>query len=153
MKTTLNKIRSHSPCSEGWNKLLKGLNKTKADDEEVSIIQIIESNGLDDAIWCLRAVEGHDKEIRLFAVFCARQCEHLLTDERSINAINVAERFANGLASESELEEAWSAAAMSAESAAYSAAMSAAAYSAAESAAESEQEAQLRLICKQCEEK
>jgi hypothetical protein len=44
-----------------------------------------------------------DKELRLFAVFCARSIEHLLTDDRSRNAIDVAERFANGEATDDEL--------------------------------------------------
>jgi hypothetical protein len=33
IKTTLNRIRAHSPCQEGWEKLLNHLGKTKADDE------------------------------------------------------------------------------------------------------------------------
>jgi len=110
MKTTLNQIREHSPCEEGWKKLLKSLNKTKADDEPVSIVQVLDSNGLDDALWCLRAVKGHDREIRLFAVWCARQVEHLMTDERSKQALVVAERHANGEATEAELAAAWDAA-------------------------------------------
>lgn len=51
-----------------------------------------------------------DKELRLFAVFCARQVEHLLTDERSKNAIDVAESFANEEATKDELTAAWAAA-------------------------------------------
>ena len=47
-----------------------------------------------------------DKELRLFACFCARQNWHLLTDERSRNAIEVAERFANGNATDEELKAA-----------------------------------------------
>ena len=31
--TTLNKIREHEPCADGWKKLLTHLNKTEADDE------------------------------------------------------------------------------------------------------------------------
>ena len=110
MTTTLNKIREHNPCKSGWETLLKSLNKTNPDDEPIAISYIVESNGLDDAIWCLRAVEGHDREIRLFAVFCARQVEHLLTDQRSIEAINIAERYANGEATRDELAAAHSAA-------------------------------------------
>lgn len=106
MKTTLKAIRKHSPCEEGWTKLLRTLNKTKADDEPVSIIQILDSNGLDDALWCLRAVDGHDREIRLYAVWCARQVEHLMTDPRSRDALDVAERHANGQASNRELDAA-----------------------------------------------
>lgn len=58
MITTLNKIRELSPCAEGWAKLLKHLNKTKADDEPIRLLTILDSNGLDDAIWCMRAVDG-----------------------------------------------------------------------------------------------
>lgn len=103
MKTTLNKIRAYSPCIEGWEKLLKHLDKTNADDAELSIATIIDSNGLSDALWCLRATDGHDKEIRLFAVWCARQVQHWMQDQRSIDALDVAERFANSEATLDEL--------------------------------------------------
>ena len=110
MKTTLNQIRDKSPCPYGWKKLLAHLGKTKADDEAISILTILESNGLDDALWCLPAVTGHDREIRLYAVWCARQVQHLLTDRRSLDALDVAERFANGLATDKELAAARAAA-------------------------------------------
>jgi len=86
MKTTLNQIRDNSPCANGWIKLLAHLGKTKADDEPLSIATVLDSNGLDDALWCLRAVEGRDRESRLYAVWCARQVQHLMTDPRSIAA-------------------------------------------------------------------
>jgi hypothetical protein len=49
-----------------------------------------------------------DKELRMFAVFCVRSVEHLLTDQQSKNAIEVAERFVNGDATDEELAAAWS---------------------------------------------
>ena len=108
--TTLNKIRSHGPCPDGWTKLLRHLGKTQADDEPLALATILDSNGLDDALWCLRAVDGHQREIRLYAVWCARQVQHLLTDPRSLNALDVAERHANGEATDDELDAAWGAA-------------------------------------------
>ncbi len=110
MKTTLNKIRAQSPCALGWSKLLGNLGKTKADDEPLAITTILDSNGLDDALWCLRAVDGYQREMRLYAVDCARSVQHLMTDARSINALNVAERHAYGLATDAELSAAWGAA-------------------------------------------
>ena len=101
--TTLNKIRSHGPCPDGWTKLLRHLGKTQADDEPVSLLTILDSNGLDDALWCLRAVDGHKREMRLYAVWCARQVQHLMTDPRSVAALDVAERHANGQATDEEL--------------------------------------------------
>lgn len=109
MITTLNEIIKHKPCKDRWERLLRSLNKTQADDEPLKIAKIINTNGFDDALWCLRAVEGHDREIRLFAVWCARQVQHLMTDQCSIDALEVAERHANREASDDELFSAWAA--------------------------------------------
>jgi hypothetical protein len=106
MKTTLNRIRKKGPCKEGWSELLTYLGKMCADDEPLEIATIVESNGLDDALWCLRAVEGEDRKIRLFAVWCARRVKHLMTDPRSLQALDVAEAYANGTATLEELKEA-----------------------------------------------
>jgi hypothetical protein len=48
----------------------------------------------------------NDRELRLFACFCARQNWHLLTDERSRNAVKVAEKFANGEDTKDDLDAA-----------------------------------------------
>ena len=53
IKTTLNKIKEREPCSDGWKKLLKHLKKTGPDDEPLSFLEILKSNGIDDAVWCL----------------------------------------------------------------------------------------------------
>ena len=45
----------------------------------------------------------NERTARLFAVWCARQVQHLMTDERSLIALVVAENFANGLATRDEL--------------------------------------------------
>jgi hypothetical protein len=130
MKTTLNAIREHSPCADGWKKLMTNLGKTQADDEPLSILEILNSNGLDDAINFMRAVEGHKKEKRLYAVWCARQVQHLMTDPRSLAALDVAERHAHGQATDDELaaaeEGARSAAWAAPSEAAWAAALSAA---------------------------
>ena len=66
---------------------------------------------IDWLVWvaCIKGVLT-DKELRLFACFCARQNWHLLIDERSRNAVEVAERFANGNATKEELKAAYAAA-------------------------------------------
>ena len=122
--TTLNKIREHSPCREGWEKLLTSLGKTKADDEPLSFKTILDSNGLDDAIWALRSIDA--PEVRIFAVRCVRQIQHLLTDERSLSALDVAEAYTVGQATEEELSAAWEAARDAAWDAAWGAAEGAA---------------------------
>ena len=149
MRTTLNAIRECSPCIDGWKKLLRHLGKKQADDEPLSIVAILDSNGLDDALWCLRAVTGHDREIRLYAVWCARQVQHLMTDPHSIAALDVAERHANGLATDAELaaaRAAWAAGDAWAAWAAW-----AAARAAAWAAAGAAQAQRLRELCAETE--
>lgn len=135
--TTLNKIREHSPCCRGWEKLLTSLGKTKADEEPLSFKSILDSNGLDDAIWALRSIDA--PEVRLFAVRCVRQIQHLISDERSLNALDVSEAYAVGEATKDELSAARDAARDAARYAARYAAWAAAwdaAWDAAEAAAE-----------------
>jgi hypothetical protein len=128
--TTLNKIREQEPCSDGWKKLLTHLGKTQADDEPLSLLTILESNGLYDALWCLRACDGIEKEARLYAIACARRVQHLMKDLCSINALDVAERYAHGNATNQELNAArataWGAAWYAASDAANAAASDAA---------------------------
>ena len=160
MITTLNQIRSHKPCREGWEKLLRHLVKTAADDEPLEIATVLDSNGLDDALWCLRAVEGRDREIRLYAVWAARRVQYLMTDPRSISALDVAERFARGKSGGAELrkaaEAAWAAAAASSAEAARAAEAAAwetrtAAYISSRDAARAAQADELRRICQEIE--
>ena len=166
MKTTLNKIRAQGPCYDGWRKLLTYLKKTEADDDPLPITSILDSNGIEDALWCLRAVEGHDREMRLYAVWCARQVQHLMTDPRSLAALDVAERHANGEATDAELSAArvaaldaacaaaWAparTAAWDAASAAACAAARDAAWAPAWAAAWDAQAARLREICAEIE--
>jgi len=138
MQTTLKKIRAHSPCAEGWTQLLAHLGKTKADSTPLPLSVILESNGLNDTLWCLQAVDGFEREKRLFAVWCARQVQRLITDPRSLAALDVVEQFANGQASLEELAAAatWAADAREAARDAAWAAANAAAWAAAANAAD-----------------
>jgi hypothetical protein len=78
-------------------------------------------------IWLINKMEwSNDKDLRLMAVAFARQVQHLMNDQRSINALDVAERYANGEANIEELTEARAAAAAVAAWAAWGAAWAAA---------------------------
>ena len=75
--TTLNKIRDNQPCGKGWLKLLKHLGKTTADDQTITLKTILDSNGFGDALWCLRASDASEFEMRKFARLCAQDVLHL----------------------------------------------------------------------------
>ena len=108
--TTLNRIRDLLQCGDEWTKLLAALGKTAPDDEPLPFTIILVVNGLDDALWCCRAEPQYAKEWRLLMVAYARRVEHLITVPEVKNAIDVAERHANGEATDEELYAAWDAA-------------------------------------------
>ena len=116
LTTTLSEIRKHGPCPEGWATLLASLNKASADDESLTLLSILDSNGIKDAIWALRAVDSkYDNAIRLFACFCAKYSLDIFEnefpdDKRPRQAIETAERFAYGQATKDELAAAEAAA-------------------------------------------
>ena len=102
---TLDAIRKAYPCEDGWEKLLKSLGKTKADSEPLPLITILESNGVEDAIWCLRCM--HSSELYLGGMFAAACAEAALSgmkkpDKRVINCIRVARRCSLGLCSKED---------------------------------------------------
>ena len=126
LTTTLNRIRVHQPCESGWRKLLAYLGKTQPDDEPLPYATIVASNGLEDALWCCRAEPQYAKQWRLFAVWCARRVQHLMTDPRSVATLDVAELYATGEATNDDL----SAARDAARDAAWAAALDAQRYAA-----------------------
>jgi hypothetical protein len=79
--TTLNRIRSAKPCREGWEKLLAHLGKTAADDDPLDLLTVLDSNGLDDALWVLSHAMPDDRLARHFQAWCAEQVLRLFEAE------------------------------------------------------------------------
>jgi len=90
MHTTLNKLRQHKMA---YSRLKAIGNYT--DDEPISIKDIVKSNGLADAIWCLRAVDGKDREICFYAVQRMREVAELIKSKVSIETLDELERLEN----------------------------------------------------------
>jgi hypothetical protein len=109
LTTTLNRIKACNPCDEGWQEGLRASGKTEPDDELISYEAILDAVGLEKALWCCQAEKQHSSLWRRYAIWCARQVQHLMADERSIAALDVAERHANGEATDKELDAAWAA--------------------------------------------
>ena len=80
--TTLNRIRETQPCREGWEKLLAHLEKTKADNEPLQLLTVLDSNGLDDALWVMSYAMPDDRLARHFQAWCAEQVLHIFEAER-----------------------------------------------------------------------
>ena len=95
---TLELIRSWKPCYDPSRHLSEDWKGTAVD------LLKIDSIPFNDRLWVVCREElVSEKTIRLFAVWCARQVQHLMTDQRSIDALEVAERYAHGNASREEL--------------------------------------------------
>lgn len=81
-----------------------------ADDEQFAAASVVTREHIQDAIWALRVRPEPKNLWRKYAVWCALQVKHLMKDERSINAIDVAWRHSDGMATDSELSAAGAAA-------------------------------------------
>lgn len=99
MKTfTIADIRSWDPCYDPARYLPEDWEGTVLDLLRIKAIPV------EDRFWVVLREDLIDaKTLRLFAVWCARQVQHLMTDSRSIEAIDVAEKFALGEATQEEL--------------------------------------------------
>ena len=137
MKTEINNelIRTFKPCYDP-SEIVSDENETLPVKEWIEKYRNA-VNSQDDIIWLIcRNDFMSDRDLRLFAVWCAREALKLVEspDERSVNACNVAERFANSEANRDELEAAWDAASAAASAAAWEAAWDAARAAACETA-------------------
>jgi hypothetical protein len=138
---TLNSIRQHGPCKDGWEKLLSHLGKTQADDEPLPLLTVLNSNGLQDTLWCFRALSSEWASwARLTIADIVQPAMKYTTDPRPQQALDASRAFARGEISQEELDKARDAASAAcvaayAADAAYAAAYAAAAADAAANAA------------------
>ena len=102
LTTTLNKIRACSPCASGWQTLLKHVGKDFDPDAEINLLTILESNGVADMLWSLRATDQDSKRIASqLAIEFAEQALPLFekrrpNDERPRKAIQAARDYLDG---------------------------------------------------------
>jgi len=93
-------------------------------------------------LWLASKIDVDIQPLTLAKGHCANTVRHLMKDERSINAVDVAIKFGEGKASRKELSDA-------AAAAAYGAAAAAAAYAAAADAAKRENQMRTADICRE----
>ncbi len=132
---TIDDIRDWNPCYDPSRYIPEGWTGTALD-----ILRLKECPAK-DRLWVVLREECIDtKTLRLFAVRCAREAMRLTgwADPRSVAACDVAERYAHGGATKTELEAArnaaWSAVYAAVRAAAARAAAYAAAYAASRAA-------------------
>ena len=117
--TTLAAIRAASPCESGWKKLLAALGKTKADSEPLDLLTVLNSNGLDDALWVMSFAMPDARLARHFQAWCAEQVLHIFEavrpDDRRVR--DQIEMLRRDDATKAERDAAWASARDAAEAA------------------------------------
>ena len=152
--TTLAAIRAASPCESGWKKLLAALGKTKADSEPLDLLTVLDSNGLDDALWVMSFAMPDARLARHFQAWCAEQVLHIFEavrpDDRRVR--DQIEMLRRDDATKAERDAAWASARDATRDAAWAPAMASAraardvAWASARDAAEAAQESRLRKM-------
>jgi hypothetical protein len=154
LDTSFSLLRKHGACPEGYRKLARYLGDvdTYGEDRPIPIAVILESNGVADALWSLRACTDEKAAAdvaRRLAIQFARDVLPIFekrypNDDRPRKAIDAAEDFLAGKIDAEALLKArrhaayaaaYAAAAYAAAAAAYAAAYADAAYAAAAYAA------------------
>ncbi len=138
LHTTRRLLRQYDACEEGYITAIAAMKKrgNTGQDDLIPLTFILESNGIEDALWALCAVPEdeeaeRDKTARLLACDFAENVAHLWVAPEGItwkpaDTISIARRFANGEATPKELDAAWAAAWAAAWDAAWDAARDAA---------------------------
>ena len=75
LKTTKRQLREYGACEERYDILCTWA--PKDDGAEISLLEILDRNGVEDAIWALRACDGNEEISRYLARWCAAQALHL----------------------------------------------------------------------------
>jgi len=89
MKLTLQQIRNHRPCREGWTRLFRSLGNPSDMTTTVSIGQIARSNGSQDALWCLRC-DDFDRRDVIRAIFPSVKRASVHADDARVAACIIA---------------------------------------------------------------
>ena len=109
LTTTLNKIRACGPCTSGWRTLLKHVGEDFDPDAEINLLTVLESNGVADMLWTLRATDQDSKRVASqLAIEFAEQALPIFekrrqNDERPRKAIQAARDYLDGKISLEEL--------------------------------------------------
>ncbi len=103
LTTTLALLRKHDACQSRYDHLVAALGPKWGDKKIITLETILDLNGLDDAIWALRAVSAgqekySDRLVGLYACDCA---EHVLPiweakfpdDDRPKKSVEVGRAF------------------------------------------------------------
>lgn len=104
LRTTLRLLRDHGACSARYAHLVTALGTDWTDDAAVPLERILDTNGIDDALWALRATPPEqdaerDRLARLFACDCAESVLPIWLarhpdDDRPAAAIRAAREYA-----------------------------------------------------------
>ena len=112
---TLEQLRKHGACVDGYNKVVSALHEIEYSDLECTYIKsehntpiqltdIMKSNGIVDAAWALRCLDN-EYDVRMFNIWYTRYLYKDVSSEKYINLLNSAEDYANGVMSRCDYED------------------------------------------------
>ena len=111
--TSFRLLHDAGACKERYRFLAKTLGGIEkyGRDTPITLLQILNINGLEDALWAVKTCPDSEKFVRLLACDYAEHVLHIFEakypdDDRPRKAIAVSRRYARGEATEAELSAA-----------------------------------------------
>lgn len=94
LTTTIHSMRKYSFLNNSWDKIINSLEKKYNENELISFKNILKDIDFDDILFIIRSIPlEFENFIRMYSINCAKHIFHLITDERSINALKISELF------------------------------------------------------------
>ena len=102
LTTTLDLLREHQACTEGYRTLVKHIGADYPHDKPINLLTVLDSNGVQDMMWCLRTTQQDCLKQRY--LICADMAESVLhlfvaaypNDDRPAKAVKAARDAAEG---------------------------------------------------------
>jgi len=110
---TMKKIRA-TGCLSDLEDLAHYVNYTlrRPEDTPVSLTEIRKAIGAESALWCIQAIDdSYMPIIRKWALHHVVDVKHILSDKRSLRALETAEQYVSGKATDDDLAAAFNEAA------------------------------------------
>ena len=102
MTTTLDLLKKHRACPDGYRKLVKSLGTKWPHNKPINLLRVLESNGVQDMCWCFRATveDSTIPSVLIAADFAQSVLKHFTAkhpnDDRPAKAIQAARDLVAG---------------------------------------------------------
>ena len=104
LTTTLSQLQKAIPGRDDAYSYSRAFDDKTPGDKAITYEKLLDALGLDGALYCCSAEPQYSALWRQYAVWCARQVQHLMEDASVPHLLDIAQDHANGKVSDDDLD-------------------------------------------------